>query len=317
MKHHHVETSASLAIVMPVYEDAEASERLFRELFDQFGRDVFVVAVDDGAIRQPLDIHPMRSAFLEGVVIRLRRNVGHQQAIAVGLHYVADHLSGAQRIVVMDSDGEDLPSSIPHLLSVLERDDIDVVVASRKSRQESLLFKVFYVLYKFLFSLLSGRNINFGNFMALKACALKRISAMQELWVHVAGCVLASKLRLGYLPLDRGPRYAGHSKMNFESLALHGFRGIMVFAERVLVRVGVFCTVIGGLAVLAAVLAIWLKLAGFATPGWFSVALGILMIVFFQTGAITLMTLMLTGVSRSGMVSTVDYRAYIDEVEHV
>jgi hypothetical protein len=68
--------------------------------------------------------------------------------------------------------------------------------------------------------------------------------------------------------------------------------------------------------VAASLLAIALKLAGFATPGWFSVALGILLLVFLQTGALTLMTLMLTGVVRSGAPNQIDYRAYIDVVKY-
>ena len=43
-----------------------------------------------------------------------------------------------------------------------------------------------------------------------------------------AAAVLASKLRVETCSLDRGPRYAGQSKMNFVGLALHGFKGLMV-----------------------------------------------------------------------------------------
>ena len=45
-----------LIVVTPVYEDVEASSRLFKELAAQFGRDIFVVAVDDGSVKQPVDI---------------------------------------------------------------------------------------------------------------------------------------------------------------------------------------------------------------------------------------------------------------------
>lgn len=307
---------SDFAVVMPVYEDQEASTRLFRELFSQFGDTVYVVAVDDGSIREPIHIEALESVGLKGVVIKLNRNVGHQRAIAIGLNYVAEHLPGISSTVVMDSDGEDTPASIRPLIESLRSPKVDVVVAQRKSRVESIRFKTFYVLYKALFQLLTGRKISFGNFMALKPLAVKRVAAMQELWVHVAGCVLTSKLRMQTLPIDRGPRYAGKSKMNFVGLALHGFRALMVFAEDVLVRVGIACVLVAVLSVFASVLAITLKLAGFATPGWFSVALGILLIVFLQTGALTLMTLMLTGVVRSGSPSQVDYRAYIDQVKH-
>lgn len=304
-----------LIVVTPVYEDVEASSRLFRELTAQFGADVYVVAVDDGSVRQPVDIASLEQAGIDGAVLTLRRNVGHQRAIAIGLGHVSEHLRPDQRVVVMDSDGEDLPSTIPDLLEQLQDEAVDVVVAQRRSRVETFRFKAFYAVYKRFFSLMTGRGISFGNFMALKAPAVKRLVAMQELSIHVAGAVLASKLRTGKCSLHRGPRYAGQSKMNFVGLALHGFKGLMVFAEDVLVRVGIACAVIASLSVLGAVAAVGLKLLGFSTPGWFSVALGILVLMFLQTGALALMTLMLTGVVRSGTVTTaIAYRDFVDQV---
>jgi len=130
----------------------------------------------------------------------------------------------------------------------------------------------------------------------------------------VAGCVLASKLRVATRALDRGPRYAGQSKMNFVGLALHGFRALMVFADDVLVRVGIACSGVAVLSLVGSAVAIMLKLLGFATPGWFSVALGILLLMFLQTGAITLMTLMLAGVVRGGSTTRFDYRDFIERI---
>ena len=47
-------------VVMPVYEDLEASSKLFVELARTQGPDTYVVAVDDGSVRQPLPISAMR-----------------------------------------------------------------------------------------------------------------------------------------------------------------------------------------------------------------------------------------------------------------
>lgn len=304
----------SLVVVTPIFEDLEASARLFAELVTTFGSEVFVVAVDDGSVAQPVPANHLEAAGIDGVVLRLRRNVGHQRAIAIGLSYVADEYPQADRIVVMDSDGEDVPSTIAELLESLDDDDVDVVVAERRSRVETLRFRAFYRVYKALFAVLSGRQISFGNFMAMKGTAARRLSAMQELWVHVAASVLISRLRVRVRPLDRGPRYAGQSKMNFVGLALHGFRGLMVFAEDVLLRVGIASAILAVFSVVGGVTAVVLKVLGFATPGWFSVAVGVLLIVFLQTGALTLMSLMLTGVMRGGSVSLVDYREFVGEV---
>ena len=55
-------TDANFAVVMPVYEDQEASTRLFRELFAEYGTRAYVVAVDDGSINQPVQIEALQSA---------------------------------------------------------------------------------------------------------------------------------------------------------------------------------------------------------------------------------------------------------------
>jgi glycosyltransferase involved in cell wall biosynthesis len=307
-------TEKELIIVTPVYEDVEASSRLFRELQQRFGNRVYVVAVDDGSVKQPLDISALENAGVDGVVIKLKRNVGHQRAISIGIGYVADNMSEEQKVVIMDSDGEDTPESIQELIEPLSKPDVDIVVAQRKSRVETLKFKTFYLIYKWVFQLLAGRKISFGNFMALKYSAVKRLAVMQELGTHVASSVLASKLRIYRLPLDRGPRYAGQSKMNFVGLVLHGFKGLMIFAEDVLVRVGIASALVAALAILGSLFATILKISGFATPGWFSVALGILFLVFLQTGTVTLMMLMLTGVVKGASIQTVDYKVFIDKV---
>jgi len=151
--------------------------------------------------------------------------------------------------------------------------------------------------------------------MVLTPAALARLVAMQELWIHVAACVLASKLRVQLLPMDRGPRYAGNSKMNFVSLALHGFRALMVFAEDVLVRVGIACAIVAGLSLVGMSAAVVLKIVGFATPGWFSVALGIMLLIFMQTGTLVLVSLMLTGVVRSGSIALLDWRDFVAAID--
>jgi hypothetical protein len=306
--------SPPLIIITPVFEDREASLQLFRDIRREFGARAYIVVVEDGSVREPVGVDSFTRADVSGLILKLKRNVGHQRAIAIGIGYVAEHFPESAEVVVMDSDGEDIPASIPALLAQLQSEDVDVVVAERKSRVETLSFRAFYIVYKLIFGLLTGRKIAFGNFMVMKPAAVQRLSVMPELWTHVAASVLGSKLRVGACRLDRGPRYAGQSKMNFVGLVLHGFKALMVFAEDVLVRVGLMCVLVSAGVVLAAVAAVVLKLIGFATPGWFSVALGVLFMVLLQTGALTLTTLMLSGVVKGGAIAVGTYREFIAEV---
>lgn len=300
-------------ILIPIYEDNEAAARLIQELAHTMGPDLFIVAVDDGSIRQPVHPELIAAAGLRGVVLRLKRNVGHQRAIATGLSYVADTLPESIT-VIMDSDGEDVPETIHQLLVELDQGEHDAAVAIRTSRMETIKFKVFYQVYRFIFYILAGKEIGFGNFMALRPSAVRRLAAMQETRTHVAASLLASKLRVARCPVARGLRYKGGSKMNFSGLVLHGFRALMVFAENVLVRVGLVCMGIMVVAMVGIILASILKLFGLATPGWFSIALGVLILILIQTAALTLSFLMLAGIARNNGGATLEYSSLVDQV---
>lgn len=308
-------SEASVIVLTPVFEDVVVFQILLRELQAAVPSGLYVVAVDDGSVAHPLTTQAHQQAGAAGAVVTLRRNMGHQRAISTGLRYVAEHIRPGQTLIIMDSDGEDVPADLETLLTALESAGLDVAVAKRASRAEGLVFRGFYFFYKLLFRALTGRPIAFGNFMAMRDSAARRLACMPELDFHLAATVLASKLRVGQCALDRGTRYAGQSKMNFVSLILHGFRALMVFTEDVLVRVSLSCVLIATLSVLLAFIAVGLKLMGYSSPGWFSVALGVLVLIFLQTGTISLMTLLLTGVSRGKLA--VDPACHVLLVERI
>lgn len=289
---------ATTIFLMPVFEDRRSAASLIAELSRLPLGDVYIVAVEDGSTIEELSIDDIRQSGLEGEILYLRRNVGHQRAIAVGLMHLSD-TNDAANIVVMDSDGEDAPLSALALLGALDHGETDVVVAQRRRRSETLKFRCFYLIYRFVFKILTGRAIEFGNFVALSPKAVRRLSAMQETAVHFPGAIVASRLRMMSVPTDRGKRYFGQSKLNFVGLALHGIRSMMVFAEDILVRTGMFCV---GLTILSAILiavAGLMKLAGYASPGWFTTVVGVLLILVMQSGILTFVTLMMSGVIRS------------------
>lgn len=288
-------TEPPIVVVTPVYEDRTAFRVLLQDLRLHTGQSLILVAVDDGSVMEPIDLTDFLASQTNGSILRLRRNVGHQRAITVGLAHVITNVPQARSIVIMDSDGEDSPASISALLSELDNSDVDIVVAQRASRVETWQFKVFYQIYKAIFKGLTGRVISFGNFMAMTPAAAARLSSMAESPIHLAASVLNARLSVRRVAVHRAPRYAGKSKMNFVGLVLHGFRGMMVFAEDVLVRVGIACGLVASMSVLMILAAVALKAVGIATPGWFSVALGLLVLIFIQTGTLVLLTLLMTG----------------------
>jgi hypothetical protein len=296
-----------LIIVTPVYEDHDCLKNLIADLSQYSFIETTLVIVDDGSLKDPcVSIDLLCDHGINAYVLKLTKNVGHQRAISVGLAFVVQNIQTPGVIVLMDSDGEDSPASVQLLAKALEDPNVDIAVAQRGDRLESFRFKAFYKLYKIIFYASTGKKISFGNFMAMKPFAAKRLSAMAETQIHIAAAVLSSRLRVKEIITNRALRYTGESKMNFVGLVLHGFRGMMVFAEDVLVRVGIACTVTALFSVASILVAIVLKAAGVATPGWFSVALGLLILIFMQTGTLALMTLLMTGNLKINQRNSID-----------
>jgi glycosyltransferase involved in cell wall biosynthesis len=303
-----------ILIVTPVYEDRVSALMLFKKIHETLGGIEYIIAVDDGSVKTPLDTTSIKDAGAKGEVVKLKRNVGHQMAISIGLSIAAENSKSSDLIIIMDSDGEDKPDSIPVLVEAFNEAGHDLVTAGRNSRVETFRFKLFYFFYKIFFNILTGKSISFGNFMLMSKLAAERLVTMSELPIHVASTVIASKLRYSVIPIDRGARYEGQSKMNFAGLVLHGIRALMVFADNVLVRVSIFSFFIAFLTTIGAGAAVFLKIYGWASEGWFSIALGILTLVFLQTLSISftaLMFLILSGYIKNRKDTFSDYDSFI------
>ena len=302
-------------ILVPFYEDKESLEFLLNDLQNTYKNNFYIFIIDDGSLNNKINEQNLKSSRVNGSILRLKRNVGHQKAIAIGIRHIAQDILANQKIIIMDCDGEDIPSTSNILLDKINNEDIDIVVAKRNKRKETLLFKSFYLVYKFIFMSLTGRTIDFGNYMAMKKDALVRLSLMPELSTHLAATVVASKLKVKKVSINRGARYAGKSKMNFFSLVLHGFKALMVFTEEVLVRVGIICVIIAAFAGISSIIAIVLKLFGFSSPGWFSIALGILLLIMIQTGTLALTLLISVGKNNDHNIDVIKNSA--DMVEEI
>ncbi len=198
---------------------------------------VDVYVVDDGSPREcPDDLGRDLRALKSVRAVRLRRNVGHQRAIAIGLALLAEKAAHAT-VAIMDADGEDRAEDLPLLLERLRRDgSVEVVFAERLRRTESLVFRVLYHAYRALHLALTGVRVRVGNFSVLSARAVAALVAMPELWNHYAAAVFRSRLPYASVATVRGRRLQGESRMSFVALVAHGLSAMSVFGETVGVR---------------------------------------------------------------------------------
>jgi hypothetical protein len=293
---------------MPVFEDLRSCQKIVFELNKLFSNKIRIILIDDGSIVDPVAKSFQNSDIENLIIITLYKNVGHQAALAIGIDVAEKkNLILGEHLVLMDSDGEDSPNAISYLLDVALANMNSIVVAERTKRSEGIFFKIFYWIYKRIFILLTGRVIDFGNFMVISKSHISRIIRIDTLSIHIAASVFLSRIPRVNVPTERSRRYYGSSKMNFVSLCLHGFKALSIFSEEVLVRVGLFCSTIAFIALTAVILIIGLKAAEITIPGWASLTVGILMLIFLQTGTITLMLLLNTKKKMGDIIFTPNY----------
>jgi len=235
------DSDVDLVILIPVFNDWEAVGMLLDRVaasFDGRGERVRVLLVDDGSVQPaPSDWNTEGWSRFDRVdVLELRRNLGHQRALAVGLCHIEANIR-CNAVLVMDGDGEDSPADVPRLLDKLaETGGSRIVFAERTKRSESFVFRFFYAIYRWLHLLLTGIPVRVGNFSATPYPLLRRLTAVSELWNHYAAAVFKARLSYSLLPTQRAKRLAGRPQMNFVALVTHGLSAISVFSDRVGVR---------------------------------------------------------------------------------
>lgn len=306
-----------IIILCPVYNDEDCFNAFAAQLKNQTesltGYRFSFLIINDGSSKKPA-----LTPYLPSNIIHLHRNLGHQKAIAIGLSYAQQNLS-FDKIIIMDADGEDRPEDMYLLLQASDQSN-KIVFAKRTSRQNGKRFKGFYAIYKFLFRLLTGKKISFGNFMVLNKEHVSRLVYTNEIWSHLAGAIIKSKIPYTTVSTHRGKRYGGESKMNFTSLLLHGLGAIGVFTEIIAIRLLLFSIVLIGVSIIAMLVIAGIRLfTDAAIPGWATTAFSSMLIVLLQSCLLSLFTvfLYLSSQSHRQFIPANHYKDYVASVEEL
>jgi hypothetical protein len=282
-------SGVSLAVLIPVFEDWKAADHLLQELDRVFGQSqtsAEIVLVDDGSLQGVPEWFPSAPFVnLKRVrVLELKRNVGHQRAICVGL-VLLEREKSPNPVLIMDADGEDAPTDVPRLLEEFANSGRQkVIFAERGRRAEGLVFKTFYQIYRSVHRALVGFDIRVGNFSVVPQTRLNTLVVSSELWNHYAATVIKARLPVGRVRVDRSRRVAGQSSMGFVGLVVHGLSAMAVYGDTVGTRLLMLFSWIGALAVLLLCMIAGLRVAtNLVIPEWAMYTAGVLLLLLFQS----------------------------------
>jgi glycosyltransferase involved in cell wall biosynthesis len=282
-------------VISPCYNEENTIAVFLSQLektFDKTTHEFTVVMVDDCSTDSSVRIMKefrFQTDRNQLKILRLNRNVGHQEAIKQGFRYACT--IDAIGYIVIDSDGEDNPEVI---LTLIERRTSEIIFITRGHRSESLSFKMGYLLYKLLFRLISGTKINFGNYSMVNKKVVEAIVSSN--FQHFSAFLSKLKFSKEFIKSDRCKRIGGKSKMTFSDLVFHGLKSLTEYSEELLfffIRILSFIILI---FILVGIYAIYSKFINHtAIPGWTSnILLGLVNSILIITGIIVLGLLILS-----------------------
>jgi len=272
----------TVAYVLPVYDEAENVAAFHRALVaatdERPDLRFEFVYVDDGSGDGSLDrLLELRHDDPRVTVLSLSRNFGHQVAVTAGL----DAATGADAVVVMDTDLQDPPGVSLELIRVWEK-GVDVVYAQRRTRQDGPFKRATAYLFYWLLARLASIDIprNVGDFRLMDARVVAEVVRYREYDRFLRGIVAHVGFRQEAVLFDRDARHSGTTGYPLRKMLAFATSGILGFSTlplRLISRLGL---AISAASVAAACYVLWVRLfvPGQAVPGWAFLGVGMFLL---------------------------------------
>ena len=243
-----------LKILIAVYNDWSSLDILLGEIYKKLNNTVWknyeVYIVNDAStIEIPEKIRRKTK------IINLFNNIGSQGAISIGVKYIQKNIDDITHLLIMDSDGEDKPEDIIRLLDECKINENKIVFARRKKRKESVLFRALHFIYKKIFKMLIGKDLDFGNFSCMTKANLNKIVNINNLQTHYSASILRSKIPFSKIDCEKGFRIEGSSKLNFWKHFAHALMSLSVFVDLIAIKfffislVGIVLSIISAITI--------------------------------------------------------------------
>lgn len=221
-----------ISVISPVYRAENIIEKLVYEIIDvmyQLDINYEIILVDDRSPDNSWEVMKQLSVkFPEVKSIRLSRNFGQHPAIMAGLSNAK-----GEWIVVMDCDLQDQPKEIRKLyIKALE--GYDIVLASRRLRQDGFFKKLFSKLFYKVFNYLSGIDVNseVANFGIYHRKVISSILQIEDYIKFFPLFIKWVGYRATTVSVEHGEREFGSSSYNFVKLFSLAFNTIISFSDK-------------------------------------------------------------------------------------
>lgn len=271
-------------VITPCFNDNRSAQEICRELNLLRIAPFKIVILDDSRGVDEYDSLPQNVQ-----VFCPSRRLGQQRLL---VHFFRHQFAesclprDSDLVVTMDSDGEDLPDDVMTLLTEyggLPR--VDLVLASRKSRQSTIKFKIGYICFKLLSRLITGSTVQTGTFSVASWRWLKQACYDNTFNSSFVGGLIASPAARRLKPITRGSRRYGLPKVDLSGLIRHGLDIFFSMSNQIAVRFFITLCLTISLTLFSTIGVLILWWTGVTVPGYAS----LILILIFQLNIIMLM----------------------------
>ena len=268
---------SSISVLIPVFNDMEVLDELYRRLHPVLTRiatSYEIIFVDDGSSDDSwIIIKQLQLSDNNISGLKLMRNFGQQNAIAAGLAYVSGDI-----VVIMDSDLQDPPESIPMLVDAIINNNSSMAIAKWKSRRDGfckrMVSKLFYNVSQSITKIQLQPNL--GVFRAIKREVVDEINSYHEKPSTTLSLLHWIGVDYVTVEMERDVRFAGGSGYTLQKMLALSFDRIFSFSMFP-IRASIYSgLVISFSSFLYGIYLVVRRLYSNISPGWTSIAVLIL-----------------------------------------
>jgi len=208
-----IKSGIDLSIVIPIYNERESIEKLYKKLDEALSRinlKYEVLLIDDGSVddtfNELLKVHRRNKLFK---IIRFRKNFGQTSAISAGFSYAEGEV-----VVTLDADLQNDPRDIPVLLEKLN-EGYDIVSGWRRNRKDKAVTRRFpSIIANKIISKLTGVHLHdYGcTLKVYKKEVVKNINLYGEMHRYIPAIASGIGVKVAEVPVMHHSRRYGKSK---------------------------------------------------------------------------------------------------------
>ena len=213
MKKH---TDFKVSIVLPVYNESKVLPLLAQKLTEALkDLDHEIIFSDDASTDSSREIMEMLAQKYPVKAIYSDKQQGQYLCTINGMLHAEGDI-----VVTMDADLQDPPEIVPDLVKKIIEDNVDVVFAVKRNRDDTYWMKIGADIYSWTTKILGQTHIpvGAGSMLAMKRKIAQKVSKIKVKWANISIVAIIVSKNWSMVMYDKYRRYDEKSRVGFTGL---------------------------------------------------------------------------------------------------